>query len=74
MNTKTIAKLALASLLLLGTTAYAADPGPIDKAIANPERAEADRARDTREKPAEVLAFAGVKPGMTVVDMFSGGG
>ena len=55
MNTTTIAKLALSSLLLLGTTAYAADPGPIDKAIANAERTEADRERDTREKPAECL-------------------
>ncbi len=74
MKTTSIAKLALGSLLLLGVPAFAADPGPIDKALANPERTDADRERDTREKPDEVLAFAGVKPGMTVVDMFSGGG
>jgi predicted methyltransferase len=74
MKNMSIAKLALASLLLLGVPAFAAEPGPIDKALANTERTDADRERDTREKPAEVLAFAGVQPGMTVVDMFSGGG
>ena len=46
----------------------------IQKAIANPERTDADRERDTREKPAEVLAIAGVQPGMTVADLFSAGG
>ena len=49
------------------------DPA-IQKAIASPERTEADRDRDLREKPAEILAFAGIKPGMTVADLFSGGG
>ena len=52
-----------------------ADTDPaIQKAIASPERSDADRDRDAREKPAEVLAFAGVKPGMTVADLFAGGG
>jgi predicted methyltransferase len=46
----------------------------IEKALAGPERTDADRERDLREKAAEVLAFAGVKPGMTVVDLFAGGG
>ncbi|MDF3019983.1 MAG: methyltransferase [Steroidobacteraceae bacterium] len=64
--------IALAALTL-AAPAFAADAA-IDAAIANPERTEADRERDTREKPAEVLALAGVKPGMTVVDMFAGAG
>ena len=52
-----------------------ADTDPaVQKAIASPERSDADRDRDTREKPADVLAFAGVKPGMTVADLFAGGG
>lgn len=54
-------------------TALAADAA-IDKAIASPERTVQDRERDARDKPAEVLAFAGVKPGMTVADIFSAGG
>ena len=43
-------------------------------AVANDARPEADRARDAGRKPAEVLEFVGIKPGMTVLDMFSGGG
>jgi predicted methyltransferase len=46
----------------------------IEKSIASPERTAEDRERDARDKPAEVLAFAGVKPGMTVADIFSAGG
>jgi len=53
--------------------ALAADPA-IEKSIASPERTADDRERDARDKPAEVLAFAGVKPGMTVADIFSAGG
>jgi predicted methyltransferase len=54
-------------------SALAGDPA-IDKSIASPERTAEDRERDARDKPAEVLAFAGVKPGMTVADVFSAGG
>jgi predicted methyltransferase len=45
-----------------------------DAAVANESRPDADRARDAGRKPAEVLAFLGIEPGMTVLDMFSGGG
>ena len=45
-----------------------------EDAVANDARPEADRARDAGRKPAEVLAFLGITPGMTVLDMFSGGG
>lgn len=43
-------------------------------AIANPLRPESDRERDEGRKPAEVLAFFGVEPGMRVVDLHAGGG
>lgn len=43
-------------------------------AVANEARPEADRERDAGRKPAEVLEFLGITPGMTVLDMFSGGG
>ncbi len=38
------------------------------------ERPAADVARDAARKPAEMVAFAGVKPGQTVADMIPGGG
>jgi predicted methyltransferase len=64
----------ISALLTLVAPAFAADPTPIETSIASTERTDQDRERDAREKPAEVMAFAGVKPGMTVVDMFAGGG
>jgi len=64
----------LSCLLLVSLPALAADPTPIEKSIASPERTDADRERDKRDKPAEVLAFAGVRPGMVVADIFAGGG
>lgn len=43
-------------------------------AVANPARNDSDRARDVGRKPAQVLDFMRIAPGMTVLDMFSGGG
>jgi len=43
-------------------------------AVASPTRPDADRERDAGRKPAEVLKFLGIEPGMAVLDMFSGGG
>ncbi len=67
--------------LLLAATAMAicaapvlAAPATIEKAVADPGRPAADTARDAGRKPAEVVAWAGIKPGMTVVDLLPGGG
>jgi len=49
-------------------------PDFIAAAVASPERSAKDRERDARDKPAELLAFAGLKPGMKVADVFGGGG
>lgn len=46
----------------------------IEAALASPDRPAADREQDARRKPAELLAFAGIAPGMTVMDAFSAGG
>ena len=43
-------------------------------AVSNPARLEKDIERDTARKPAEVLEFFGIEPGMKVFDLFSGGG
>ena len=43
-------------------------------AISNPQRPAEDIVKDVTRKPAEVLSFFDIKPGMTVLDMFSGGG
>jgi predicted methyltransferase len=61
------------ALILAATTAYAASPA-IDAAVADTTRPAADRDRDAERKPADMLAFAGVKPGMVVMDILPGGG
>lgn len=43
-------------------------------AVADTSRPDADRVQDTRRKPAETLAFAGVRAGMVVAELGSGGG
>ena len=50
-----------------------ADPA-IVKAIADPARSDADRARDVYRHPAETLAFFDVKAGQTVIEYNPGGG
>ena len=42
--------------------------------VASPDRSDADRATDARRKPAQLLAFYGVRPGMTVFDLSAGAG
>src|SRR5687767_15418447 len=71
---KTMKTLLLCSLCVLAVPAFPADTAAIGKSIASPERTAADRERDAREKPAEILAFADLKPGMVVADIFAGGG
>jgi predicted methyltransferase len=42
--------------------------------VASPDRSEADRATDARRKPAQLLAFYGVRPGTTALDLGAGAG
>lgn len=42
--------------------------------VAAPDRTDADRANDARRKPEQLLAFTGIRPGMTVLDLGAGGG
>ena len=46
----------------------------IAAAIASADRPEADRAQDEHRRPAEFLEFAGIAPGMRVLDAFAAAG
>jgi len=46
----------------------------IAEILASPDRSAADRTNDIRRKPAQMLAFIGIVPGMVVMDLSSGGG
>lgn len=65
------------SLLAALPAAFAGDGASGDiyaRAVSDPGRSASDRARDARDRPAEVLALAGFAPGMQVADIFAGGG
>lgn len=51
-------------------------PAPVDYAalVAAPDRSEADRALDAGRRPAALLAFAELGPGMRVAELAAGGG
>ena len=54
--------------------AAVAIPPNVAAAVASPNRPDKDTARDAARKPAEVLAFANVKPGEQVLELIPGGG
>ncbi len=69
--------LPLALLVTAVATAPACAQAPsaaLKQAVDAPSRTEANRARDVYRHPAETLAFFGVKPTDTVVEIWPGGG
>jgi predicted methyltransferase len=72
---KRMIALAAAALLMISGGAIAKS-GKIDlrAALADTTRPEADRARDADRKPAEVIAFSGLRRGDKVAELAPGGG
>jgi predicted methyltransferase len=58
----------------IGAAKTPAVPKAIAAAVADPARPQADRDRDADRKPAECIAFAGLKPGQRIADLLPGGG
>jgi predicted methyltransferase len=73
MASKLLMGAALALALSTGM-AQAAPSAAVQAAVADKGRPEADTKRDADRKPAEMLEFAGVKPGDKVADFIPGGG
>jgi predicted methyltransferase len=66
---------ACAAASLAALPALAQKPSAaVTAAVADKGRPEADTKRDADRKPAEIVAFAGVKPGQSVEELFPGGG
>jgi predicted methyltransferase len=64
-----------AALMFAASCANAASiPDSIAAAVADANRPDADKQRDANRKPAETLAFTGVKPGEQVAELLPGGG
>lgn len=67
--------IAAALLILVSAPLQAADvPANITAAVAAAERSDKDRERDARDRPAELMAFAGVTTGMQIADVFGSAG
>ncbi|MHB8528979.1 MAG: class I SAM-dependent methyltransferase [Caulobacteraceae bacterium] len=74
MNRRQLSLFACA-LAFTGGPLRAAEPGPaLEVAIAGAQRSPANRARDRFRHPAQTLAFWGLVPAMTVVEIEPGGG
>ena len=72
---KSVLAIALSSLALAAAGPAGAQMSPaITAAVADAGRPTTDTSRDEGRLPAKMLAFAGVKPGQTIVDLLPGGG
>jgi predicted methyltransferase len=75
MNSRILLACAVGAGLVLGACSTAATPPPNFAAVlADPIRPAADVARDADRKPLELMQFAGIRPGMTIVELAPGGG
>jgi len=76
MSRKILTAVALGFIMTTG--AYAAAkvviPSYASGAVAESGRPKADTDRDVHRKPAEMLVYAGIKPGSTVAELIPGGG
>lgn len=68
------AALALAACASTAPVPPSPQSGHIVAAVANPNRPDADRARDVNRHPADMLAFAEVESHQRVADLLPGGG
>jgi predicted methyltransferase len=60
-------------MLVAGASA-APVPATVKAALSDAARPEADTKRDDERKPAAMLSFAGIRPGLRVMDLIPGGG
>jgi predicted methyltransferase len=61
-------------LLIMGGGSHAQSAPDYAAILAAPDRSDADREADKRRDPKPFLEFAGLRPGMKVLDMGAGGG
>ena len=68
------AVLAVTWTLAANCASAGAIPANIAAAVADSNRPDADKQRDANRKPAETLAFTGIKPGAQIAELIPGGG
>ena len=63
-----------AAIAFAACAAPAGTPADLGERLAASSRSDAEKARDTGRKPAHVVAFLGIAPGMTVLDVIAAAG
>ncbi len=71
---RTLFTVLLGVLMIAAARGADTPPAHVAAALAAADRWERDRTRDARDHPAALLAFSGVVPGQTVLDLYTGGG
>ncbi|HSS13433.1 MAG TPA: hypothetical protein VLL04_06060 [Rhizomicrobium sp.] len=74
LNTAPLAAALLATSLFCAPAFAQSVPPAIAASVADTARPDTDKERDANRKPGETMAFAGVKPGMTVAELAPGRG
>ncbi len=64
----------LALTLVAGSPASEPKQDKLEQVVAGPQRSESRKARDVYRHPVETLRFFGIRPDMTVVEIWPGGG
>ncbi len=72
--TLTLGLLGPATLSLASPSTASDDTAALREALDGASRPDADKARDAGRKPADVMHFLGIGPGMTVMDVMASGG
>lgn len=70
---KLLASASLITLAMTSANGFAAEAN-VTAALAHPDRPSEDAAADADRKPAQVLAFAGLNTGMSILELEAGGG
>lgn len=74
LTRNTIATVALIVLQSQYSVAQELDKAALLQAISGPDREVTDFIRDPVRKPIEVLDFLGIRPGMSILDLYAAGG
>jgi predicted methyltransferase len=69
-----LAAAATAAVFMLASVPAQAADARLQAAVANPQRAPENKARDAARHPVETLSFWGLKPRQTVIEVSPGGG
>lgn len=69
-----IIRTAILSIFLVGCSKDLDNMSITERALHQPDRFSSDKSSDKRRKPLDILKFADIEPGMSIIDLLGGGG